>query len=469
MTTAPEPAATPGGARALPRRARLGESLLAYFERRVFIMLVLGFSSGLPFLLVFGTLSAWLRQAGIPKTEIGFVSYVGLAYTVKFLWAPVLDHLHLPVLHRLLGRRRAWMVVAQLVIALGLLGIASSDPGESLATVAAFALLVAFGSATQDIAVDAWRIEAAPKERQGVMAGAYQLGYRLALIASGAGALYIAFYSSWHISYSVMAALMGVGFLAAVFAPRVDERAEAAVAGEAEVEKAAERLGLSVSLAHVATFLYRTVVAPFVDFFARHKWSGLLILALIGAYRLPDFVMGVMANPLYIDLGFSLAEIASIAKIYGVGMSIGGALVGGVVVARLGLLRTLLVGVVAVLIGNLFFAWLATRGHDFVALTLAISAENFASGFAGTALIAYMSSLTNVAFTATQYALFSSFYALPGKLLGGLSGWAVDQFGFVALYLSTSLMALPALALVVTVMMRSRPAARAARPARGSI
>jgi PAT family beta-lactamase induction signal transducer AmpG len=172
--------------------------------------------------------------------------------------------------------------------------------------------------------------------------------------------------------------------------------------------------------------------------------------------------MGVMANPLYIDLGFSLTEIASIAKIYGVGMSIGGALVGGVVVARLGLFRTLTVGVLAVLIGNLFFAWLATRGHDIMALTLAISAENFASGLAGTALIAYMSSLTNVAFTATQYALFSSFYALPGKLLGGMSGWAVDQFGFVALYLSTSLMALPALGLVLVVMARNRPAARPA-------
>jgi PAT family beta-lactamase induction signal transducer AmpG len=455
LSAAPKTAAESSSGAAAPRR-RPFEGVLAYFERRVFIMLLLGFSSGLPFLLVFGTLSAWLRQAGIPKTEIGFVSYVGLAYTIKFLWAPVLDHLRLPLLDRALGRRRAWMILAQIVIALGLLGIASSDPGTSLVTVASFALLVAFGSATQDIAVDAWRIEAAPKERQGVMAGAYQLGYRLALIASGAGALYIAQYASWHISYSVMAALMCVGFLAALFAPRLAEHREAAVVGEAKVEEAAERLGLGASLAHAMAFLYRTVVAPFVDFFARHKWSGLLILALIGAYRLPDFVMGVMANPLYIDLGFSLAEIASIAKLYGVGMSITGALVGGAVVARLGLFRTLLIGVTAVLIGNLSFAWLATRGHDFMALTIAISAENFASGFAGTALIAYMSSLTNVAFTATQYALFSSFYALPGKLLGGLSGWAVDQFGFVALYITTTAMALPAMALVLAVMAKNR-------------
>lgn len=427
------------------------QGLRIYREPRALLMLALGFSSGLPYLLVFSTLSTWLREAGISRTDIGLMSYVGLAYTIKFLWAPVLDHLHVPVLHRLLGRRRAWMLVAQAIVAIGLLGIASSDPHDGLTRLVICALIVAFGSATQDINVDAWRIEAAPREKQGAMAGVYQLGYRLALIAAGAGALYVAEYASWHMAYSAMALLMGIGATAALLSPRLDGES-AHVMGEEAAEAAVDALHLGGTMARVAAFLYRTVVAPFVDFFGRHGLVALLILALIGCYRVPDFVMGVMANPLYIDLGFSKTEIANISKLYGVWMSISGALIGGAVVIKIGILRTMLIGVVAVSCANLLFAWLAGQGHNLGALTLAISAENIAGGFAGTALIAYMSSLTNTAFTATQYALFSSFYALPGKLIGGQSGRIVDAVGYENFFHLTAAMGIPAILLVLAVM-----------------
>jgi len=427
-------------------------SIAAYFEPRPLLMLALGFSSGLPFLLVFGTLSVWLRESGVSRTEIGLLFYVGLAYTIKFLWAPLLDHFRLPVLGRLLGRRRAWMILAQAFVALGLIGISTTDPGTSVMHVAFFAVIVAFASATQDIAIDAWRIESVPGSKQGVMAGAYQLGYRFALIASGAGALYIADFVSWHAAYLAMAALMGVGVVAALLAPAPKEAGAEHVKGEDTVTHAAEQLGLKGPLAKSAAFLYRTAVAPFVDFFARQGWIALVILALIGAYRLPDFVMGVMANPLYVDLGFSKTEIASVAKLYGVWLSIAGMLTAGTVIVRIGLLRTLLIGEIGIMLANLTFAWLSGQGHDIWALTAAISAENFAAGFAGTALIAYMSSLTNVAFTATQYALFSSFYALPGKLVGGSTGFIVDKVGYETFYIGTSVLAIPALLLILLVM-----------------
>jgi PAT family beta-lactamase induction signal transducer AmpG len=439
-------------------------------------MLALGFSSGLPFLLVFGTLSAWLREAGISRTEIGLMSYVGLAYTIKFLWAPLIDQIRLPLLSNLVGKRRAWMLLAQAVIAGALVFISFCDPHASLMPLAIGAVVLAFASATQDISIDAWRIEAAPKADQGAMAAAYQLGYRLAILASGAGALYVAQFFSWHLAYLSMAGLMLLGVLAVLIAPRIEEQA-VSVAGQAAAEQAAKNLGLSGGIGDAFVWIYRAAVAPFIDFFGRHGWTALLILALIGLYRVPDFVMGVMANPLYIDLGFSLAEIASVVKVFGVWMTIAGALVGGIFVARFGILHTLLIGACAVAAGNLIFAWLATQGPHIEALTVAISAENFAGGFAGTGLIAYMSSLTSTTFTATQYALFSSFYALPGKLLGGLSGAMVDWYsahpgvaasmvgqgtvdamaktaGYVPFFVSTAAMAIPALILIFIVMRR---------------
>jgi len=428
-------------------------AISAYLKPRIAVMLALGFSSGLPFLLIFGTLSAWLREEHVTRTAIGLMSYAGLGYAIKFLWAPILDQVRVPLLDTALGKRRAWMLVSQIAVAAALIAISFCDPQTTLMPLAALAVGLCFAAATQDISVDAWRIEAADVNEQGAMAAAYQLGYRLAILASGAGALYIAQYDSWHIAYLSMAALTAIGVIATLLAPRVEEKPKAQT----------PHRGLY--------WLYHAVIEPFTDFFSRHGTEGLLILALIGLYRVPDFVMGVMANPLYIDLGFSLATIATIVKIFGVGMTILGAIAGGVSVARLGILKSLLIGGIAIFAGNLTFAWLATQSNIPSALAIAISVANFASGFAGTALVAYMSSLTNRAFTATQYALFSSFYALPGKLLGGQSGAAVDWFarhplvmrigaippeaaGYVPFFLCTAAMAFPAMFLILYEMKR---------------
>jgi MFS transporter, PAT family, beta-lactamase induction signal transducer AmpG len=420
--------------------AERNKDLSAFFRPHVVFMLFLGFAAGLPFLLVFGTLSIWLREAGVQRAEIGLLSYVGLIYTLKFVWAPVVDSVRLPVLSGWLGRRRAWMVLAQSGIVAALLLMAQQDPANGVLGVAAVALFLAFCSATQDIVIDAWRIEAAPDREQAVMSASYQLGYRFGLIGSGAGALYMADFYSWSTAYNAMAGLMLLGLFAALFAVNTD------------------RLKPVVDPGGKRTFtewVGQAIVAPFADFIRRNRWNAVLILALIGAYRLPDFVMGVMAGPLYVDLGFAKADIANIAKIYGLAMTIAGAFAGGICGLRLGIMRTLVIGVVSASFTNLLFAWLATQGPDLTALTLVISIENFAGGFAGTALIAYMSSLTSAQFTATQYALFSSFYALPGKLLGGMSGFIVDAIGYVPFFLMTAGLGVPALVLVLIAIRRA--------------
>lgn len=423
-------------------------SLAAYGNPRVLTMLVLGFSSGLPFLLIFSTLSAWLSEAGVSLQNIGLASYVGLAFTIKFLWAPLVDHLRLPVLDRLLGKRRAWILLSQIVVAGGIFAMSRIDPGTNLMGMVSAAVVLAFASATQDIAIDAWRIEAANgSDQQATMAAATQLGARIAFIAAGAGALYLAEWESWSVSYATMACLMAVGIVGTLVAYRpVEVAAEQADVPRPPVQSSA------------AQRAYDLVLAPFVDFFARYGWTALLILAAIGAYRIPDYVMGVMANPFYLGLGFAKSDIATVSKLYGIWMTIAGALIGGALAVRIGMMRMLLTGAVLVSITNLAYAWLATVGPDVGALTLTISLENLAGGFGGTALIAYMSSLTSTAFTATQYALFSSFFALPGKILGGLSGYMVEGLGgFFPFFLATSAMGIPAILLVLLLMAVQRP------------
>src|SRR4051794_33667127 len=389
-------------------------------DRRIALMLPLGFSSGLPFLLVFSTLSAWLREAGVTRTEIGLLSWLGFAYAWKFLWAPVVDRYDVPVLSRLLGRRRGWMLLTQIGVALGLAAVGLSDPASSLGLTVAAALIVAFSSATQDVVIDGWRINVAETSRQGMMAAAYQLGYRLALICAGAGALYMAEYVSWHAAYFAMACLTGIGMIGTLLAPSPDETAQ--------------RRNLSFASA---------VIEPLQDLFARKGLLLIPILLLVGLFRLPDFVAGVMANPLYIDLGFAKTDIANVSKLYGVWVGIAGAFGGGLALTRLGLWPTLLIGAVFASASHLMLAWLAVAGARLDLLTLAISVENFASGFAGSALIAYMSGLTSPGFAATQYALLSSLYALPGKFIGGFSGAVVDRWGYPALFTATALIALP--------------------------
>src|SRR5918994_2275954 len=389
-------------------------------DRRIALMLPLGFSSGLPFLLVFSTLSAWLREAGISRTEIGMLSWVALAYSFKFLWAPIVDRYDVPVLARLLGRRRGWMALSQIVTAIGLVGIASSDPRTALSLTIVSALLVAFASATQDVVIDGWRIDVAPTERQGMMAASVQLGYRLALICAGAGALYIAEFVNWRSAYLAMAALMGIGLVGTFLPPRLDEGA-----------------------ARTRVPFVQAIVEPLSDLFQRKGMMLIPILALIACFRLPDFVAGVMANPLYIDLGFSKADIANVSKLYGIWVGLIGAFAGGLALTRLGLWWTLLIGAVIAAASNLMFAWLAFEGADKLLFILSISIDNFASGFAGSALIAYMSGLTSPGFAATQYALLSSLYALPGKLIGGASGAVVDAYGYPLLFTATASIGIP--------------------------
>ena len=413
-------------------KAKLGWRDLA--DSRVALMLALGFSAGLPFLMVFGTLSVRLREAGVPVTTIGLFSWLALAYSLKFVWSPVVDAWDVPVLARLVGRRRAWMMVCQLLIVLGLLGAGSSDPSTSLYVLGAFTLLVAFGSATQDVVIDGWRIDAAPLEKQGIMAAAYQLGYRLALLAAGAGALYIAQFVQWRVAYFAMAGCMAVGFLAALLSPIVDRAPAAADPGKRRFSFA------------------QAVKEPLADLYARTGRALALVLALVALYRLPDFVAGVMANPLYVDLGYTKVQIATVAKLYGVWIGIVGAFAGGYLVSKLGLFRTMLIGAAGSAISHLAFAWLATRvGAPIEALVIAISCDNFAGSFCGTALIAYMSGLTAAGFSATQYALLSSLYALPGKLVGGISGFMVAAWGYAAFFAMTAAIAVPVIGLLLAV------------------
>ncbi|GJD98609.1 AmpG family muropeptide MFS transporter [Methylobacterium isbiliense] len=414
-------------------------------DRRMALMLLLGFGAGLPILLVFATLSAWLRTAGIERSSIGLLSYVSLAYTLKFLWAPVIDRFDLPGLARLLGRRRAWMLAAQLGVAAGMIAMSFGDPSRSLGYMVVCALVIAFASATQDIVVDGWRIDSAPAERQGMMLAAYQLGYSLARICAGAGALYLADAFGWTPAYATMAALMLIAVAGCLAAPKA-----------AAVDPPAGR-GWRVAAREA-------VVDPFSDLMRRKGLGLVLILLLIMLYRLPDIVSGIMANPLYIDMKFTLSEIATVSKVYGVWIGIAGAFAGGIAVSRIGLTASLLVGGIAAAASNLMFAWLALAGHDLPLLVASISIDNFAGAFAGTALIAYMSSLTSPAFAATQYALLSSLYALPGKFVGGLSGFAVEAMGYPAFFVATAAVGLPVvgLCLALRLLPEERPAPDAA-------
>lgn len=417
-----------------------------YFQARVLGMIFLGFSAGLPFLLVFSTLSAWLRDEGTARTVIGFFSWVGLTYSIKVFWAPIIDRLPLPLLTRFLGRRRAWMLIAQIGIAIGLLGMAYCDTQTQLQQIALFAVMVAFSSATQDIVIDAYRIEAVITEYQGAMAATYVFGYRIALLVAGAGALYIAEFTNWQIAYSVMAATMLVGIITTLSIkepkPIRSNKLELTVTIE-------ENRSISSRL---ATWFADAVVSPFVEFFTRNGKLGLSILALIAVYKMSDITMGVMANPFYLDLGFSKKEIADVSKIFGFFMTILGASLGGILVVRYGLMRPLLLGAILVALTNLLFALLASNEPNLRLLAMVISADNLSGGLATSVFIAYLSSLTNSAYTATQYALFSSLMTLPAKLLGGFSGIIVDGYGYQSFFIYASILGLPAIILVTVLM-----------------
>ncbi|MDM0121292.1 AmpG family muropeptide MFS transporter [Variovorax arabinosiphilus] len=416
------------------------DALKVYLEPATLRMLALGFSAGLPLLLVLGTLSFRLREAGVARSDIGYLSWVGLVYAFKWAWAPLVDRLPIPLLTGRMGRRRSWLLLAQALVIGGLVGMALADPRGGLAPLVWCALLVAFGSATQDIALDAFRIESAETRKQAALAAAYQTGYRLAMIWAGAGVLSIAAWTEitgasgyqnagWKAAYLVMAASMAVGVITVLLSSEPAQRVMPRARNAAE-------------------WLKNVLVEPFADFVRRYKWQAVLILSLIAIYRISDVVMGIMANPFYVDMGFSKEEVAAVSKVFGVVMTLVGAFVGGILSMRLGVMRVLMLGAVLSAASNLLFAWLATQGHDMTMLVLVVSADNLAGGIASAAFIAYLSSLTNISYSATQYALFSSLMLLLPKFLAGYSGVFVDAYGYVPFFVGTALLGLPVLVLV---------------------
>ena len=423
-----------------------------YLEPATLRMALLGFSAGLPLLLVFGTLSFWLREAGIDRTTIGYLSWIGLAYGFKWAWAPLVDRLPIPLLTRWLGRRRSWLLLSQAVIITALILMAMTDPKVALTPVVWCALAVAFGSATQDIALDAYRIESADTQRQAALAASYQTGYRLAMIWSGAGALWIAAraetvgagsyqHGAWQAAYLAMAASMLLGVVTVLCAPEPQRR-------ELPASK------------NAADWLQSALVEPFADFLRRYGKQAVLILALIAMYRISDVVMGIMANPFYVDMGYTKDEVATVTKVYGVIMTLAGAFAGGALAMRFGVMKVLMLGAVLSAASNLLFAWLGTRGHDVNALVFVISADNLSSGIASAAFIAYLSSLTNINYSATQYALFSSMMLLLPKALAGYSGWFVDAFGYSNFFTATALLGMPVLLLIGLAARSTRTLAR---------
>jgi MFS transporter, PAT family, beta-lactamase induction signal transducer AmpG len=445
--------------------------LSIYRHPRVIAMLFLGFAAGLPFLLVFSTLSLWLREGGVTLGAIGLASFLLTPYSFKVFWAPIVDRLPLPLLTRRLGRRRAWMALAQVVMIEALFGMSLQSIESGLTRLLVLALVVAIASATQDIVVDAWRIEAAPDGQQGPMATAYQFGYRIGLLAASAGALALAGLYSWHVAYATMAALVVIGLLTTLV---IDEPPPTISADTVQRERRVvdwleRRAHWPEPARALGAWFIGAIVCPLTDFFQRNG-AGLaaLVLAFIGTFRLTDITMGVMANPFYYDVGFSKLEIAAVVKGFGLLASFAGIVLGGIALARLGVRRSLMIGGLLVIVSNLSFATLALAGGpDLQLLAIVISADNLAYNFAGTAFIAYMSGLTNAAYTATQYALFSSLFTLPGKLLAGGSGFIAESFGYPLFFMYTSALGIPALILLALLTRRlPAPSSPAASPAK---
>jgi MFS transporter, PAT family, beta-lactamase induction signal transducer AmpG len=433
--------------------------LRALGQRKVLAMLMLGFSSGLPLYLVGNTMGYWMRDGGSELSAIGFLSWVGLAYTLKFLWAPIIDKTRVPLLGRL-GHRRGWILTSQLVVAAGLVGMAVIRPEGGLVVFGVMALIAAFASATQDIVIDAWRIEISDSgEEMGLLSAGSQLGYRTALLVTDALILILAAHIGWAMSYWTMALLMGIGMVA-VFLAREP------------VGKRAAALPTGATTLWTARGFFDAVVGPFVSFFRTHgKWALLMLLA-ISLYRLPDFVLGPMANPFYKDLGLTKEMVGEVRATVGLVASLIGIAAGGLSAVRFGLIPTLLAGAILGPGSNAAFAWLAHQEPTMTHFAIAMVIDNVSTGFAGTALVAYMSSLTSAGYTATQYALLSSFYALLGKVLKGFSGVVVEQLevgrtlleAYALFFLGTALAGIPALLLCLLLIAR-KPVAAATQAA----
>ncbi|EIC23951.1 AmpG family muropeptide MFS transporter [Thiorhodovibrio frisius] len=513
-----------------PQAGRLAATFSALRDKRVLAMLFLGFSAGMPILLIFSSLSLWLREAGVERGAVTFFSWAALGYSFKFIWAPLIDRIPVPVLTRLLGRRRGWMLVAQLAVICAIVLMALSDPSQgrdALVTMALAAVMLGFSSATQDIVIDAYRIEIAETRMQGVLSAAYIAGYRVGMVVAGAGALYLAArfgstaegysYIAWQLTYLVMAGVMLIGvattlvvsepvgqaradngcgafdylrlvlvflvsaaaFVAAFFVAAASFTAVKQMLGDdALLNFLLETLhfGLAVASALAVGWLLvrfgavdrsiarATWVEPALDFFSRYGLrTALLLLALVGLYRISDIVLGVIANVFYQDIGFTKPEIATAVKTFGVVVSIAGGFIGGLMATRFGVMRILMLGAVLSAVTNLLFIGLAHIGHSLPMLYVTVSADNLAGGLASAAFVAFLSSLTNVSFTAVQYALFSSLMTLLPKVLGGYSGSMVDGIGYPNFFLFTTLIGVPVLVLV-WLAQRSLDVAESPRP-----
>ena len=499
----------------LARTRGWGQALELFCHPRVVTMLFLGFSAGIPILLIFSSLSLWLREAGTERAAVTYFSWAALGYSFKFVWAPLVDQLPLPWLSRRLGQRRAWILVAQAAIIIAILLMASIDPaaGEtSLAWMALAAVLLGFSSATQDIVIDAYRIEAADVDLQAMMSASYIGGYRIGMLVAGAGSLYLAdwfgtasdsyLYEAWQQTYQIMALamLVGVTTTLVIREPVASQSRSEAISGIGDSLRfvllfalsvsvlivvfivaggigtagqsafapviaflaEAFRLTLAVAAALGAAYLLvgvglvdrtvvkQTYIMPVLDFFARYGWSlAWILLALIGLYRISDIVLGVISNVFYQDLGYSKSEIATAVKTWGLLMTLVGGFVGGLLSFRYGVIRILFVGAVLSAATNLLFMLLAGIGYDIAWLYLVIAADNLSAGIASAAFVAFLSSLTNIAFTAMQYAIFSSLMTLLPKLLGGYSGSMVDAIGYPGFFLTTALLGVPVLVLII--------------------
>ena len=475
-----------------------------YLNRRVLAMLFLGFSAGLPLFLIFSTLSLWLRDAGVDRSAVTYFSWAALAYSFKFVWAPIIDKLPLPLLNTLLGRRRSWLLVAQVAIMLSIISMAMIDPAYGLSGMAIAVVLLGFSSATQDIVIDAYRIEAVHEEYQAAMSAMYIAGYRIGMLVSGAGGLYLAsffgvenqyIYQAWQNTYLIMAAVMLVGVTTTflIKEPEINRNVDnyfhrlsdyvrfflmflvmvvAFIYGFSIFNFGLSsgfinefvRLFLSLCFSLLGIYLlvilniinkkmvYSTYIEPVVDFFKRYGKATILLLLLVGLYRISDIVLGVIANVFYHDLGFSKNEIATTTKVFGIIMILIGGFLGGVMTMRYGVMRILLLGAILSALTNLLFMLLAQAGNDITMLSLVIAADNLSAGLASAAFIAYLSSLTNISFTAVQYAILSSLMTLLPKLLGGYSGSMVNEIGYSSFFMMTAIMGLPVIILIYYLM-----------------
>jgi PAT family beta-lactamase induction signal transducer AmpG len=499
----------------MPRKS-WRDAIAAYSSPSTLVLLLLGFAAGLPYMLVFSTLSVWLREAGVARDTIGFASLIGLAYAFKWVWSPLLDQWRLPLLGKL-GRRRSWLVLSQILIAIGLAGMALCDPQTHLTWLISLAVLVAFASATQDIAVDAYRLEIVDDTHQAALAASYMAGYRVAALLATAGALYFAEgfgstsllyqHGAWAGTYLMFALLMLPGLLTSLWmrepdVPLQTQLAAARYGFNHQIISVLVLIVLLISVPALFTQLYHTdfaslvrgeaslldllledraflrallytiltslclstmgrrglapVLTPVNDFILRYRWQAFLLLGLIATYRMSDTVMGVMANVFYIDQGFTKDQIASVSKLFGLVMTLLGAGMGGLLIVRFGILPILFIGGAASAATNLLFMMLVSMGADLQMLIVTISADNFSAGLATAAFVAYLSSLTNLKFSATQYALLSSIMLLLPRLIGGYSGVMVENLGYEQFFIITALLGVPTLILIVLQWRRER-------------